>query len=293
MEKHLEKARTLIEALPYIRRFYGKTIVVKYGGSIEGKELENFAHDLVLMRYVGMYPVVVHGGGPQIGMLLRRLGKESRFVAGLRVTDEETMEVAQMVLVGKVNKDIVSSINTHGGVAVGLSGLDGKVIMARKLDVSKVALEAEDPEGDTTDLGMVGEVERVNTSLLQVLEEKGFIPVVAPIGFDDQGRAYNINADHAAAKIAGALRAEKLVILTDVEGVLDGDGNLLSSIHEKDARELMEKEVISSGMIPKVLCAIDALNEGVRKVHIIDGRVERAIILEIFTDAGIGTEILL
>ncbi len=292
MDKHLEKARTLIEALPYIRRFYGKTIVVKYGGSIEGKELENFAHDLVLMRYVGMYPVVVHGGGPQIGMLLRRLGKESKFVAGLRVTDEETMEVAQMVLVGKVNKDIVSSINTHGGVAVGLSGQDGKVIMARKLDVSKVPLEADDPDGDT-DLGMVGEVERVNTSLLETLEEKGFIPVIAPIGFDEQGRAYNINADHAAAKIAGALRAEKLVILTDVEGILDGEGNLLSSIHEKDARELIEKEVISSGMIPKVLCAIDALNEGVGKVHIIDGRVERAIILEIFTDAGIGTEILL
>jgi acetylglutamate kinase len=292
MKTRIQKAHTLIEALPYIREFYGKTIVVKYGGSIGGTELENFAHDIVLMRYVGIRPVVVHGGGPQIGSLLSRLGIESRFVAGHRVTDPETMEVAQMVLVGKVNKDIVSALNTHGGVAVGLSGQDGKTIRARKINMERVAVGSKDVPNDV-DLGMVGEVVGINTSLIQSLEEKGFIPVIAPIGFDEEGRAYNINADHVAGKIAGALLAEKLILLTDVPGIMDENNKLVSSISESSAMELIEKKVISKGMIPKVLCAIDALREGVRKVHIIDGRIERALILEIFTDAGIGTEIVL
>jgi len=292
MKERIEKAHTLIEALPYIREFYGKTVVVKYGGSVVGGELENFARDIVLMRYVGIYPVVVHGGGTQIGDHLARLGMESEFIAGLRVTDPETMEIAQMVLVGKVNKQIVTAVNTHGGVAVGVSGQDGKIIKAKKIDVGRLAKGAADvPEG--ADLGMVGEVDEINPALIRTLEEEDFIPVISPIGFDEDGGSYNINADHAASKIAGALRAEKLVLLTDVSGILDEDKRLISSINEAEAMGLIKKGVILSGMIPKVTCAVDALHEGVHKAHIIDGRVERALILEIFTDAGIGTEILL
>ena len=292
MKELIEKAKTLVEALPYIKEFYGKTIVVKYGGSIGGQELHNFARDIVLMKYVGMNPVVVHGGGPQIGSLLGRLGIKSQFIAGLRVTDLETMEVVEMVLVGKVNQEIVTEINSLGGNSVGSSGKDGKIIVARKIDISKIAEEGTDiPPG--ADLGMVGEVEIVNPHLIQVLEGAGFIPVIAPVGFDEEGKSYNINADHVAGKIAGALRAEKLVLLTDVPGILDEERNLISSLAEAKAKELMKKGVISSGMIPKVRCAIEALREGVNKAHIIDGRVEHALILEIFTDAGIGTEILI
>ena len=292
--KHLiEKAQTLVEALPYIKDFHGKTIVIKYGGSVGDEELYNFARDIVLMRYVGMNPVVVHGGGPQIGNLLDRLGKESRFVAGLRVTDSETMEVVEMVLVGKINQKIVAAIQTLGGNAVGISGKEGKIILARKIDLSKLALENNLEISKDEDLGMVGEVEKINPNLIRVLENAGYIPVIAPIGFGEDGGTYNINADHVAGKIAGALNAVKLVILTNVPGILDNDKTLISTLTESSARDLIRKGAISSGMIPKVMCAIESLHEGVDKVHIIDGRVERALILEIFTDAGIGTEILL
>ncbi len=292
MKELIEKAKTLVEALPYIKEFYGKTLVVKYGGSIGGQELHNFARDIVLMKYIGMHPVVVHGGGPQIGNLLGRLGMKSQFIAGLRVTDSETMEVVEMVLVGKVNQEIVTAINSLGGNAVGASGKDGRIIVAKKIDISKIAEDGTDiPEG--ADLGMVGEVEMVNPHLIQVLEGAGFIPVIAPVGFDEEGRSYNINADHVAGKIAGALNAEKLILLTDVPGILDEEKNLISSLTEASAKELMKRGVISSGMIPKVRCATEALREGVNKAHIIDGRVEHALILEIFTDAGIGTEILI
>ncbi|MBI4228425.1 MAG: acetylglutamate kinase [Deltaproteobacteria bacterium] len=293
MKDLIEKAQTLVEALPYIRDFHGKTIVIKYGGSVGDEELYNFARDIVLMRYVGMNPVVVHGGGPQIGNLLERLGKESRFVAGLRVTDSETMEVVEMVLVGKINQKIVAAIQTLGGNAIGISGKEGKIILARKIDVSKLALgnNIEIPKNE--DLGMVGEVEKINPNLIKVLENAGYIPVIAPIGFDEEGGTYNINADHVAGKIAGALNAVKLIILTNVPGILDQDKKLISTLTESSAWDLIRKGAISSGMIPKVICAIESLHEGVDKVHIIDGRVERALILEIFTDAGIGTEILL
>lgn len=292
--KHLiEKAQTLVEALPYIRDFHGKTIVVKYGGSVGEDELNNFARDIVLMRYVGMNPVVVHGGGPQIGDLLDRLGKESRFVAGLRVTDSETMEVVEMVLVGKINQKIVAAIQTLGGNAIGISGKEGKMILARKIDVSKLARASDIKISKSEDLGMVGEVEKINPNLIKVLENSGYIPVIAPIGFDENGATYNINADHVAGKIAGALNAVKLVILTNVPGILDNDKKLVSTLTESSARNMIRKGAISSGMIPKVMCAIGSLHEGVEKVHIIDGRVERALILELFTDAGIGTEILL
>ncbi len=292
--KHLiEKAQTLVEALPYIKDFHGKTIVIKYGGSVGDEELYNFARDVVLMRYVGMNPVVVHGGGPQIGNLLERLGKQSRFVAGLRVTDSETMEVVEMVLVGKINQNIVSAIQTLGGNAIGISGKEGKIILARKIDISKLALENNLEIPNNEDLGMVGEVDKINPNLIEVLENAGYIPVIAPIGFDESGGTYNINADHVAGKMAGALNAVKLIILTNVPGILDNDKKLVSTLTESSARELIRTGAISSGMIPKVMCAIESLQEGVDKVHIIDGRVERALILEIFTDAGIGTEILL
>ncbi len=292
MKELIQKAQTLVEALPYIREFYGKTIIVKYGGSIGGVELHNFARDIVLMKYVGMHPVVVHGGGPQIGDLLGRLGIKSKFIAGLRVTDTETMEIVEMVLVGKVNQEIIGAINSLGGNAAGASGKDGKMIVAKKVDISSI-IEDGAEISENADLGMVGEVERINPHLIKVLESTGFIPVIAPVGFDEEGRSYNINADHVAGKIAGALQAEKLILLTDVPGILDEERALISSLTESSARELMKKGVISSGMIPKVRCAIEALHEGVNKAHIIDGRVQHALILEIFTDAGVGTEILL
>jgi len=293
MKDLIQKAQTLVEALPYIKDFHGKTIVIKYGGSVGDEDLYNFARDIVLMRYVGMNPVVVHGGGPQIGNLLDRLGKESRFVAGLRVTDSETMDVVEMVLVGKINQKIVAAIQILGGNAVGISGKEGKIILARKIDLSKLALENNLDISKDEDLGMVGEVESINPNLIKALENSGYIPVIAPIGFGEDGGTYNINADHVAGKIAGSLNAVKLIILTNVPGILDNDQKLISTLTESSARDLIRTGAISSGMIPKVMCAIESLHEGVGKVHIIDGRVERALILEIFTDAGIGTEILL
>ncbi|MGQ0792831.1 MAG: acetylglutamate kinase [Deltaproteobacteria bacterium] len=293
MKELIKKAEILVEALPYIREFYGKTIVVKYGGSIGGAELQNFARDIVLMSYVGMNPVVVHGGGPQIGNLLGKLGMKSQFVAGLRVTDQPTMEVVEMVLVGKVNQEIISVINSLGGNAVGASGKEGKILTAKKLDLSRFALEHGIEIPEDVDLGMVGDIERVNPHLIKVLDDAGFIPVIAPIGFDEHGNTYNINADHVAGSIAAALKAEKFILMTDVPGILDENKALISSINEVSARDLIKKGVISRGMIPKVMCAIEALQRGVHKTHIIDGRVEHALILEIFTDAGVGTEIVL
>ncbi|MEQ9619382.1 MAG: acetylglutamate kinase [Deltaproteobacteria bacterium] len=293
MKDLIQKAKTLVEALPYIKEFYGETIVIKYGGSVGDDDLQNFARDIVLMKYVGIHPVVVHGGGPQIGNHLKKLGIESEFIAGLRVTDEETMEVAEMVLVGKINQKIIEAIHSMGGKAVGTSGKEGKMILAKKLDVKKFARDhgVQIPKG--ADLGMVGEVESVNPQLIKVLENSGFIPVIAPIGFGEGGETFNINADHVAGKIAGALNAVKLILLTNVPGILDRENNLLPSLTEKEAKQLIKSEVISSGMIPKVMCAIDALHEGVRKVHVIDGTIEHALILEIFTHSGIGTEILI
>lgn len=293
MEELIKKAKTLSEALPYIREFYGKTIVIKYGGSINSKELDNFARDVVLMKFVGMNPVIVHGGGPQIGSYLDKLGLQSEFIAGLRATNAETMEVVQMVLVGKVNQDIITAINLLGGSAVGVSGKEGKLILAKKLNIMKYAKDHDIEIPPGSDIGLVGEVENINPQLINTLDNSGYIPVIAPIGFDNKGNSYNINADHVAGKVAGALNAEKLIILTNVTGILDKKKELISTLHESAVKKLIHKNVISKGMIPKVICAINALNEGVRKVHIIDGTKEHSLLLEIFTDKGIGTEILI
>lgn len=293
MEQLIKKAKTLSEALPYIREFYGKTIVIKYGGSINSKELDNFARDVVLMKFVGMNPVIVHGGGPQIGSYLDKLGLQSEFIAGLRSTNSETMEVVQMVLVGKVNQGIITAINLLGGNAVGVSGKEGKLILAKKLNIMKYAKDHDIEIPPGSDIGLVGEVEHINPQLINTLDNSGYIPVIAPIGFDNKGNSYNINADHVAGKVAGALNAEKFIILTNVTGILDKKKELISTLHESAVKKLIHKNVISKGMIPKVICAINALNEGVRKVHIIDGTKEHSLLLEIFTDKGIGTEILI
>ncbi len=291
MEDLIEKAKVLIEALPYIRRFYDKTIVVKYGGAaMVNEQLKgSFALDMVLLKYIGINPVVVHGGGPQIAKVLSQMGIESRFVDGMRVTDDETMDVVEMVLVGKVNKEIVALINKHGGRAVGLSGKDGQLITARKLNLSSPAGESP-PE--IIDLGMVGEVESINPGVIRTLESQNFIPVIAPVGVGDKGETYNINADTVAGEIASALKAEKLILLTDVEGVMNQKKELIRSIDARTVRDMAEEGLISGGMIPKVQCCIDALTQGVRKTHVIDGRIEHAILLEILTDGGIGTQIL-
>ena len=293
MEELIKKAKTLSEALPYIREFYGKTIVIKYGGSINSKELDNFARDVVLMKFVGMNPVIVHGGGPQIGSYLDKLGLQSEFIAGLRATNAETMEIVQMVLVGKVNQDIITAINLLGGSAVGVSGKEGKLILAKKLNIMKYAKDHDIEIPPGSDIGLVGEVEHINPQLINTLDNSGYVPVIAPIGFDNKGNSYNINADHVAGKVAGALNAEKLIILTNVTGILDKKKELISTLHESAVKKLIHKNVISKGMIPKVICAINALNEGVRKVHVIDGTKEHSLLLEIFTDKGIGTEILI
>jgi len=291
MKKLIEKAQVLIEALPYIRRFYHKILVVKFGGAAmvdEGLK-EAFAMDIVLMKYVGLNPVVVHGGGPQIGQVLQRMGKASTFVQGLRITDQETMDVVEMVLVGKVNKEIVDLINRCGGKAVGLSGKDGSLIQAKKLHLSPQGEKDAPPE--IVDLGMVGEVERINSDVIKTLDDGDFIPVIAPVGVGTDGKTYNINADLVAGKVAIALRAEKLILLTDVPGVLDKAGNLITSLKAKEAKDLIAQGVCSEGMIPKVTCCLEALAGGVAKAHIIDGRVKHALILEIFTDGGVGTEL--
>lgn len=293
MNSSARRAEILVEALPYIEAFHGKTVVVKYGGSIARADLSNFTRDLILMKYVGIKPVVVHGGGPQIQEHLDTLGIKSDFIAGLRVTDRQVMEVVEMVLVGKINQQIVTSINRHQMETVGLSGKEGKLIKARKFDLEKFAAEHSMDIPEDADLGYVGEVQEINPEIVRMLEDRDVIPIIAPIGWGEDGTTYNINADHAAGKIAGALRAAKLILLTNVDGILDGEGKLISSVTKKQARELIGSGTINSGMIPKVMCALEALEEGVGKVHIINGGVKRALILELLTDMGIGTEITL
>jgi len=280
-----------MEALPYIRRFYQKTIVIKYGGHamVDSSLKNDFAMDITLMNYIGLNPVVVHGGGPQIEAVLNKMGKTSQFIDGMRVTDAEGMEVVEMVLVGKINKEIVSLINQHGGKAVGLSGKDGNLITARKLERSSPVHSGR--RAKPQDMGLVGEVQSVNPQVIDALDRSKFIPVIAPVGVGADGTTYNINADMAAGKIASALNAEKLMLLTDTDGVLDEKGQLISSMNEKELKDRIKKGQISGGMIPKVACCLQALKEGVAKAHIIDGRIKHAVLLEIFTDVGIGTQI--
>ncbi len=284
-------AHVLTESLPYIRRFSGKTIVVKYGGNaMESEHLKNsFARDIVLMKLVGFNPVVVHGGGPQISHLLKRIGKESRFVEGMRVTDSETMDVVEMVLGGLVNKEIVNNINRHGGCAVGLTGKDGDLIRARKLTITRRTPELEAPE--IIDIGHVGEVASIDKSIVETLTRGNFIPVIAPIGVGPEGQSYNINADLVAGKIAEVLHAEKLMLLTDTTGVLDKEGRLLTGLDARQVQALIDDSTIHGGMLPKIACALEAVRGGVKAAHIIDGRIEHAVLVELFTDAGIGTKI--
>ena len=292
MSINLAKAQTLIEALPYIRTFYGKTVVVKYGGAAMVSESlkRDFVLDVILLRYVGVSPVIVHGGGPQIGETLKRMGKESTFVQGMRVTDGETMDIVEMVLAGKVNKEIVSLINQHGGNAVGLSGKDGNLIRASKLNVTVNSELTGTPE--IIDVGMVGKVESVNPQIIDVLVKSGFIPVISPVGVGEGGETYNINADLVAGEVAAALAAEKLILLTDVPGIQDKNRNLISTLTRAEISTLTTAQVITGGMLPKVSAALSALEAGVAKAHIIDGRINHALLLEIFTDEGIGTEIV-
>ncbi len=285
-----ERAQILAEALPYIQRFQDKTIVIKYGGNamVDDELKKGFARDVVLMKLVGMNPVVVHGGGPQIGELLERIGKESKFIDGMRVTDSETMDVVEMVLGGLVNKEIVSMINLHGGKAVGLSGKDGGLIRARKMVLKKSQADASLPS-EIIDIGHVGEVESIDPELVSVLDQRDFIPVVAPIGVGKEGEAYNINADIVAGKLAITLAAEKLILMTNTAGVLDKKESLLTGLSAKDVDTLIDNETISGGMLPKVNCALDAVKSGVNSAHIIDGRVPHALLLEVLTDEGVGT----
>ena len=282
-----QTAEILVAALPYIRNFREKRIVIKYGGSAmtDDRLKADFAVDVALLSFIGMKPVIVHGGGPQIGELLKKIGKESRFVKGLRVTDEETMDVVEMVLVAKVNKDVVSMINQHGGKAVGISGRDGGLIKAKKAPPARVA-------GIDEDLGLVGEVDKIEPDLIASLEARGFIPVIAPVGAGPDGKPYNINADTAAGALSAALKAEKFILLTDVPGVLDKNQQLVSSVPEDQAEQLIRDGIASGGMIPKIRCCLAALRGGVPKAHIIDGRVPHAVLLELLTDQGIGTEIV-
>lgn len=279
-------ARILTESLPYIRKFAGNTVVVKYGGNAMVDEAlkQSFATDVVLMKLVGIHPVIVHGGGPQIGKLLEQLNIESRFVDGLRVTDSRTMDVVEMVLGGQVNKEIVSLLNQNHGKAVGISGKDGNLIRARRLQARNSADESE-----FVDLGQVGEIVSIDTQVLEMMKASDFIPVIAPVGTDENGVSYNINADSVAGSIAGVLGAEKLILLTNVAGVQDDEGNVLTGLKVRQVEELASTGILKGGMLPKVECALDALRSGVHSAHIIDGRVEHALLLEIFTDEGVGT----
>jgi acetylglutamate kinase len=288
----VEKASVLVEALPYIKKFRGKTIIIKYGGHAMDVERlrEAFCRDVVLMKYVGLNPVVVHGGGPQIGEMLERLKVPSQFVGGMRVTDDETMRVVEMVLAGQVNKELVRLINREGGRAVGLTGKDGAMVLARRVGKLNAAKHGQ-PE-EWVDVGRVGEVIKVDASLVVRLAADDFIPVIAPIGVDEEGETLNINADPFAAKLAAEMRAEKLMLLTDVRGVKGADGELCSTLTASQVKALIKTGVIDGGMIPKARFGLDALAEGVHKVHIIDGRLDHAVLLEIFTDKGIGTELV-
>jgi len=280
------KAQILAEALPYIRRFHGKTIVVKFGGNAmtDEKLKHSFARDVVLLKLVGMDPVVVHGGGPQIDEMLKRVGKKGEFVQGMRVTDRETMDIVEMVLGGLVNKEIVNLINQHGGRAIGLTGKDGSFIRARKMLV-----QSEDNTAEMLDIGQVGEIESIDPEVISLLESREFIPVVAPIGVGENGQSFNINADLVAGKLAEILRAEKLILLTNTPGVLDKNGNLLTGLTPKQVDGLFADGTIHGGMLPKIGSALDAAKSGVKSVHIIDGRVEHALLLEVLTDQGVGT----
>ena len=292
MKKLIHKAEILLEALPYIKSFYNKTIVIKYGGSamVSDDLKENFALDIVMMKYIGINPVVVHGGGPQIDQTLKALGIQSRFIEGQRVTNKETIDVVEMVLGGKVNKEIVSLINHQGGTAVGITGKDGDMIFAKRHKRVNHSPEMDRPE--IIDLGLVGEIAKVNPRILETLDRNEFIPVIAPIGKGEKGETLNINADFMAAKIASALKAEKLVLMTDTEGVKNKAGKLQSGLTRKQASDLIRSKVIRDGMLPKVNCCLDALKSGVHKTHIIDGRIRHALLLEIFTEEGIGTQIV-
>ncbi len=280
-----DKVKTLAEALPYIRRFHGKTIVIKYGGNamIEEHLKQGFARDVVLLKLVGMNPVIVHGGGPQINDMLKRVGKQGAFIQGMRVTDAETMDVVEMVL-GLINKEIVNLINQHGGLAVGLTGKDGRFIRAKKM-----LMQDSEKAGGWLDIGQVGEIESINPALIELLETRDFIPVIAPVGVGMNGESYNINADLVAGELARVLKAEKLILLTNTPGVLDKNGNLLTGLTAQRVDELFADGTISGGMIPKIGSALDAVKNGVKSCHIIDGRVEHGLLLEVMTDEGVGT----
>lgn len=296
MNKLIKKANVLVEALPYIRTFTGKTVVIKYGGKAMTDQAlkDGFALDVVLMKYVGLNPVIVHGGGPQIDQMLNRLGLEAKFLQGVRVTDRPTMEVVEMVLGGTINKEIVALLNRHGAKAVGLTGKDGGMIQAKPLTIRawSESLYTDMGGSGEDDFGLVGEVQAVDAHLLLKLQQDHFIPVIAPIGTDRQGHTYNINADLVAGAVAAALKAEKLLVLTDVKGIRDAKGHHVSTLSRKDMQRMIKRGTISDGMLPKVRACLAALDGGVRKAHIIDGRTPHAILLEVFTDKGIGTEIL-
>ena len=291
MRRAMHIARVIMDALPYIRAFHGRTVVIKYGGSaMRDDALKNaFARSVVLLKYIGVNPVVVHGGGPQIGQMLNQLGIESRFLEGHRVTDAATMDVVEMVLAGKINKEIVNLLNRHGGKAVGLTGKDGRLITAQRLEMS---MARKDAPPEIIDLGKVGRVTHVETGLIESLERDGFIPVIAPVGGDEDGETYNINADYVAGAVAGALKAKRLILLTDVPGILDKEDKLIRSLTRREALAAMEDGTLRGGMLPKVKCCLEALGQGVEKAFIVDGRVENSMMLELFTTPGFGTEIV-
>jgi len=292
MKKNIEKANILIESLPYIRKFSGKTFVIKYGGAamVDDKLKDAFAQDIVLLNFIGIKPVIVHGGGPKINSIMEKMGKKPTFVQGQRVTDEETVDIVEMVLGGLVNKQIVSLINNHGGLAIGLSGKDGNLIKAKKKIIRKLSPETGVPE--IIDLGLVGEVVKINPRVLDTIDESGFIPVIAPISAGKKTDTLNINADYVAGEIASALKAEKLILLTDTEGILDKKNTLISTLNAKKIKSLIANGTISGGMLPKVQACQNAISSKVGKTHIIDGRTPHALLLEIFTEEGIGTEIV-
>lgn len=292
MKTIIEKANVLIEALPYIRKFYGKTFVIKYGGAamVEDKLKDAFAQDIVLLSFIGIRPVIVHGGGPKINKIMEQMGKKPTFIHGQRVTDKETIDIVEMVLGGLINKEIVSLINSHGGRAIGLSGKDGNLIKAKKKVIRKISPET--GVSEIIDLGLVGEVEKVNPGIIVSIDKDGFIPVIAPISSGRKNETLNINADYVAGMIANELKAEKLILLTDVEGIKDKKNKLLSALDGKKIKALISNKTISGGMIPKVQACQNALKGGVRKTHIIDGRIPHALLLEVFTEEGIGTEIV-
>ncbi|MFO7876752.1 MAG: acetylglutamate kinase [Desulfovermiculus sp.] len=291
MDNEMIKAKILLESLPYIREFYGQTLVIKYGGhAMQDEQLQKqFALNVVLLKYIGVNPVIVHGGGPQIGHMLSQLGISSEFKQGLRVTDQATMDVVEMVLVGRVNKNIVNLINQNGGSAVGLSGKDGGLIQARKMEM---VISKKDAPPEIIDLGRVGEVVRIRTEVIKALDRDRFIPIIAPVGVDEAGETYNINADFVAGAMAVALGAKRLILLTDVAGVLATSGDLFSTLTRREVLEAIDNSTVRGGMIPKLKCCLQAVEGGVEKAHIIDGRQENSLLLELFTQAGIGTEIV-